>query len=1368
MSAQTVTPPDQGQAKPAANVADANAENDQVVVLSPFVVEADEGNSYSATSTLAGTRVRTDLKDIASSISVVTEQFLKDTGATNNNDLLVYTPSTEVSGIRGNYSGVAGSGQFFTENTVSSTTRVRGLDSADNTRDYYLTDIPWDGFNVGRVDLQRGPNSILFGVGSPAGIINTSLNDASFKTAYHYEVRTDQYGSIRNVLDLNQNLVPGVLSIRVAAVNDKELYEQKPAFQNSKREYVALRFDPKLFGENSHTTIRVKYEQGDVSSNNPRSIPPIDAITPWFQTGTNQYGNPGYNKIIVNQFSTANMFDGIAYPGGKGGVLTLGLGLQNQGRSFWPDIINYYDATPSSVSSGTPIKTIAAQPNTALGINSLGQSPYSQNGGGTLGGVNANFLPLAIPELSSYLTSITNNMSNAPYFAQKAVPGSSYYSDVLLRDPGVFDFYKKLLDGPNKHEWQNWKAYNATLEQSFFNERLAFQVAVDHQAYTQGAVSWMQGQNYEISVDINATYADGSPNPNAGRPYAGNGASAPGSNWQTTTTRDVFRFTPTGELRASDFLGDTTLAKILGKHDFTGNYERNQVVRSYESWAEFATTVDYPLNDSQNIAGQINTAGSTLGSNRQFEWIAYLGPSLLNAPKASNANLNNIPFVIAPPATQTALTFNSRWKGPSGTVGTYLPAYVSDTNPNGYVAAGTQPSGSLPGYLPNVTNPAGYVDPSAPYQYINYVSNPLATGNVLTNNTLVDPTTGTTYTNAPYMPAGTPNGQVLVNGHQNDNPANYVGWTQNPITWLSASNPADFASLVESAQRTRFIDTSRGITWQGYMLGGDLVPTFGWRKDVITNYESNAKSNQNDGFTSLNFPDDPTSRTDVRGESKTWGIVYHLPKMLTSHLPWDSTISLFYDRGTNFKADASRLAIDGTPLPNANGTTIEYGATITTLHDKLTLKVDRFKTTVANATLAGTTQNSVAGLGSGAYFIADGSIWGYGWATYLQAAITPNGGDPTTTAGYGVKGATMQQYGDFSNVDISGWGGGAYQSGITPAQVQARLSYDLNGGPNPSYTPDQDPAYKNFAGDIAAVNAWVNNPFPDTFFSSYNLSPNIVTSLGKKSGILADSFVQGYSFTNGPQLGGGSNFGNHQTTVTNLSEGTEIELSFQPTKNWNITANYSHTNATHEQVDPTSIAFMSKLTKFYNGPAGQIRMWGNQPYNAGSTIMGDWNNSLVAAYATTMNQLGHAAPEVAPWRFNLVTTYTFDHGVVKGLFVGGGFRDEAGKILGYRYSSTVANPALTSDPNYANVTILTQGGLDISQPLMGKSDYHIDGWVGYSKKLSRKIDWRIQINVHSIGEHDHLVTAGKNPDGSITAASIQQGMGWQLTNSFDF
>ena len=189
-----------GQATaPAPTPAPGTAETaEETVKLNPFVVSAEEDQGYQATATLAGTRVRTDLKDVASSISVVTQQFLQDTNSKNTADLFVYTTNTEVGGLQGNFSGQA-AGVIYQEPLInsSSTNRVRGLDAADNTRNYFRTFIPWDSFNVGRVDLQRGPNSVLFGVGSPAGIVNASLNDASFKNAYKFETQASSYGSWR-------------------------------------------------------------------------------------------------------------------------------------------------------------------------------------------------------------------------------------------------------------------------------------------------------------------------------------------------------------------------------------------------------------------------------------------------------------------------------------------------------------------------------------------------------------------------------------------------------------------------------------------------------------------------------------------------------------------------------------------------------------------------------------------------------------------------------------------------------------------------------------------------------------------------------------------------------------------------------------------------------------------------------------------------------------------------------------------------------------------------------------------------------------------------------------------------------------------
>jgi hypothetical protein len=56
-----------------------DASDEEVVSMNPFAVTSEEDRGYRATSTLAGTRIKTDLKDVGSAISVVTAEFLQDT-----------------------------------------------------------------------------------------------------------------------------------------------------------------------------------------------------------------------------------------------------------------------------------------------------------------------------------------------------------------------------------------------------------------------------------------------------------------------------------------------------------------------------------------------------------------------------------------------------------------------------------------------------------------------------------------------------------------------------------------------------------------------------------------------------------------------------------------------------------------------------------------------------------------------------------------------------------------------------------------------------------------------------------------------------------------------------------------------------------------------------------------------------------------------------------------------------------------------------------------------------------------------------------------------------------------------------------------
>lgn len=63
----------------------------ETIELSPFVVQETDEVGFVAASSLAGSRVRTDLKDIASQIDVLTPEVSNDIGAQSIADAVLYS-----------------------------------------------------------------------------------------------------------------------------------------------------------------------------------------------------------------------------------------------------------------------------------------------------------------------------------------------------------------------------------------------------------------------------------------------------------------------------------------------------------------------------------------------------------------------------------------------------------------------------------------------------------------------------------------------------------------------------------------------------------------------------------------------------------------------------------------------------------------------------------------------------------------------------------------------------------------------------------------------------------------------------------------------------------------------------------------------------------------------------------------------------------------------------------------------------------------------------------------------------------------------------------------------------------------------------
>jgi hypothetical protein len=407
-------------------------------------------------------------------------------------------------------------------------------------------------------------------------------------------------------VDFNRVLLKDELAFRVASVYNDEKYKQDPAFEKQKRIFGALRYEPKfLKGGGNRTIIKGTFEAGEVNSNRPRSLPPIDLITPWFKTG--QYegsytsngtdyvtGDPikagakrKYQYLNRQTFIPSQLQDdntdlpnhGQMRPSINGGPNSGRFNpyynpwLGNFGQQFGGPLVFFND---NSSTFSSPMWV--AEPKTAYGIGTNGQID---------GGLA---LPFQRP---------TGIATMAAWAKNAGLEWAKYgvYKDVSLTDPSIFDFYNQLLDGPNKKEWQRFRTYNLNVAQTFFDDQFGVEVTYNNEWSRRGQLSLLAGERQAIYIDINSVYGDGTPagkngepfadataNPNVGRAFVSDNGQF--GNNQTVTNRDAGRITT---FLTHDFTrdGSNIWTRFAGKHTVTGLYAKDRVETDERRWMRY-------------------------------------------------------------------------------------------------------------------------------------------------------------------------------------------------------------------------------------------------------------------------------------------------------------------------------------------------------------------------------------------------------------------------------------------------------------------------------------------------------------------------------------------------------------------------------------------------------------------------------------------------------------------------------------------------------------------------------------------------------------------------------------------------------------
>ena len=1204
VNAQTAAPAPESQ----------QATEEEIIVLSPFEVTAAETTGYVATTTLAGSRINTQLKDVGSAISVVTSEFLKDTGATDSKTLLQYTTNTEVASIQGNFTNAGSSNQQEEGNftTPNANTRVRGLTAADNTRNFFITDIPWDAYNVDRVDMQRGANSILFGMGSPAGIINTSTKTAQYRTFGELELRYGSYGANRVTFDYNQALLEDELAIRVASLRNDEKYKQKPAFSLDRRLFATVRYEPRFLSRNgAKTTIKANFETGTIKSNNPRVITPIDMITPWF-TAMNKAGfDP--NTVRDNRphytVDSAGNVASVSYYGAEnqrtrgnyipvGQPITTASGSQVAGGSN-PTYNPWLTNVASSYESG-PLTYFGADGSAYMVASGVGNLIAARNSDGTTKRTLDYFSDasrVAIAPMGTYA-------SNA------GLPYKELYKSSTFSDTSVFDFYNNLLDGDNKREWQNFHNFSTSLGQTFFNQKVGFELAYDQSTHRRGQYTLLTDQRAGIAVDVNTMNMDGTPNVNFGRAYIADAGIY--SNNDIETSREASRASVFFDHNFNEDGKGNWFMKLLGRHTLSGLYSQDMVQTDTRNFMHWGVGAD--LRDL--VAGA--PTEKIKNNGRIVHPVVYLSDSLAGVSLA-DVQVSRAGDAVVIPSSVSYRYFDGTWNAPSS---------------------------------------VGYSD------------------------SWVNSATGT-------------------NSTQSQNPANYVGWTTKNVSVLNAENGFDEQdALTYSATLLKKKSNSRAAVLQSYFWDGAIVGMYGIRRDIVKSWGAGG-AEASDGHIDFSARDSATGNlvydtgwrqaSITKKNSPSWSVVAHLTKLLGR---WGDRIpvnvSLYYNESENFQVVGTRFDMYGNEIPAASGTTKDRGIMISTKDDRFSLRINKYESTVLDA-------SSTAG---------------------LNAWLVGNNGDATIFA-WGETWADVYDYrlgstGDATSADTnpSNWTYAA-EPGMTAAQADAlRLSA------------------------VADWRTFTSNPKIQQVLKAFKYN----------------------DFTGVSNRNATAGLPNFSQTEDQISKGYEFELTANPTKNWRISLNASKTQAMRNNVGGTAFNEVIEIMNnaFNHTDAGQIRLWGGG--NLNNKVVNQWNNNFYNNYVLMKLQEGTFTPELRKWRFNLVTNYNFTEGRLKGFNIGAGYRWQDKVAIGYPVAATDTAGVFT---------------YDIANPIMGPREDAIDFWIGYEKRLTDKIDWRIQFNIRNLGDGRKVIPLTVQPttDGrnyTVAAWRIAPGQTWELTSTFKF
>lgn len=252
------------------------ATDDTIVELSPFVVSTTRDKGYQASNAVSATRMNVPIKDVPMSLTAFTEEFIADIHPELINEVVSYAPG--VSKTNASFGG--------TRDMVN----IRGFEQNSPLRNGFTGAGLIDPAVIARVEVSRGPSSVLYGSLAPGGVINYITKRPKAERGGELAVSAGSYERLGAELDVWGSVDAGkTLRYRFVTVGETK----KDIYPNYRQERTLV-FPVLQWMPNAQWSVTMDYEKSNtVEHATPLLKPQIRPrnFTPAVNAGWSFYPN---------------------------------------------------------------------------------------------------------------------------------------------------------------------------------------------------------------------------------------------------------------------------------------------------------------------------------------------------------------------------------------------------------------------------------------------------------------------------------------------------------------------------------------------------------------------------------------------------------------------------------------------------------------------------------------------------------------------------------------------------------------------------------------------------------------------------------------------------------------------------------------------------------------------------------------------------------------------------------------------------------------------------------------------------------------------------------------------------------------------